>query len=318
MADAAGFTVHDAPEVEPWPGPDMSVLGPLRRPAPNPPLDVLGAAWAGWVRGAADAAACPVDYVLGPLLASASALIGHARWAQATRGWAEPPHLWVGCVGDSGCGKSPGSDALMGQILPEIERRMLGDYPDRLAEWQAAAAAREAQMDAWRAEVKAATKDARPPPLPPAGDPGPEPQAPRLRQSDVTIERVATLLATAAPKGLLIVRDELAGWLAGMNNYNDSGRAFWIESYGGRPYRVERQKYPVPIDVPHLAVAVTGGTQPDRLAELFSQPDDGLMARVPVALAGAGAVPARTGGAGGRVGDLRLRAPQALGNDDGR
>jgi hypothetical protein len=33
----------------------------------------------------------------------------------------------------------------------------------------------------------------------------------------VTVEKVATLLAGAAPKGLLIVRDELAGWLLGMN-----------------------------------------------------------------------------------------------------
>ncbi len=35
---------------------------------------------------------------------------------------------------------------------------------------------------------------------------------------------------------------ELAGWIAGMNSYNDAGRAFWVEAYGGRPYRVERVK----------------------------------------------------------------------------
>src|SRR5438477_9308801 len=81
------------------------------------------------------------------------------------------------------------------------------------------------------------------------------PQAPRLRQSDVTIERVATLLATAAPKGLLIIRDELAGWIEGMTSYNNAGRSFWVEAYGGRPYRVERQKHLEPIDVPRLAVA---------------------------------------------------------------
>jgi len=61
-----------------------------------------------------------------------------------------------------------------------------------------------------------------------------------LRQNDVTVEKVASLLATAAPKGVVVVRDELAGWIAGMNAYNDAGRAFWLEAYGGRPYRVER------------------------------------------------------------------------------
>ena len=107
-----------------------------------------------------------------------------------------------------------------------------------------------------------------------------EPQAPRLRQNDVTIEKVAELLASAAPKGLLVVRDELAGWIAGMNAYHSGGRAFWIEAYGGRPYRVERKAYPHPLSVPRLAVAVYGGTQPDKLARLMRAGDDGLLARM--------------------------------------
>jgi hypothetical protein len=104
------------------------------------------------------------------------------------------------------------------------------------------------------------------------------PQEPRLRQSDVTIEKVASLLATAAPKGLLIVRDELAGWLLGFDAYNPSARAFWNETFGGRFYRVERQKAPA-IKIPRCAVAVSGGTQPEKLATLFHDADDGLLAR---------------------------------------
>jgi hypothetical protein len=96
----------------------------------------------------------------------------------------------------------------------------------------------------------------------------------------VTIERVASLLATTALKGLLIVRDELAGWICGMNAYNDSGRAFWIEAFGGRQYRVERQKNPEPIIVPHLAVAVSGGVQPERLTKILAEADDGLLSRI--------------------------------------
>lgn len=49
---------------------------------------------------------------------------------------------------------------------------------------------------------------------------------------------------------------------------------------GGRPYRVERQKHPVPIEVRRLAVAVMGGTQPERLSEMFQDADDGLLARL--------------------------------------
>ena len=71
------------------------------------------------------------------------------------------------------------------------------------------------------------------------------------------------MLAGAAPKGVLMVRDELAGWLLGMGAYNAGARAFWLESYGGRPYRVDRVKHPEPIAVPHLAVAWWGGVQPE-------------------------------------------------------
>jgi hypothetical protein len=265
---------------EAWGQPDMSVLQLTRRAPPTLPLDVFGPEWARWITEAADAAAAPVDYVALPLLSLASALIGHARWAQATPGWREPPHLWVGVVGDSGSSKSPGADCLMRDVLPEIESQMQGDFPDRVAEWRAVAEIHKAKTEAWEKEVKAAHKLGNPPPMPPAEAMPPEPQAPRLRQSDVTIERVATLLATAAPKGLLINRDELAGWLLGLNNYNDAGRAFWLEAYGGRPYRVERQKNPEPIVIPRLAVSVTGGTQPERLAEMFREADDGLLARM--------------------------------------
>src|SRR5258707_4124806 len=64
-----------------------------------------------------------------------------------------------------------------------------------------------------------------------------------------------------------------------MSAYNPAGRGFWIEAYGGRPYRVERQKHPEPIDIPRLAVAVYGTTQPEKLALLMRGPDDGLFAR---------------------------------------
>jgi len=102
---------------------------------------------------------------------------------------------------------------------------------------------------------------------------------PRLVLSDITIEKVAMLLAHAAPKGVLMHRDELAGWLLGMTAYNDGARAFWIEAYGGRPYRVDRVKHPNPIIVPRLATGWHGGIQPERLAEVMREADDGLLSR---------------------------------------
>src|SRR5215470_7407337 len=174
-----------------------------------------------WSENAAEAAACPPDYVAAPLLAAASALIGHARWAEATPGWIEPPHLWLGAIGDSGTGKSPGADCLMRDVLPEIERRMLADFPDRLREWGARAELARAARERWRRELRGAAECGGP------MLPGPdivaplEPQAPKLKQHDVTIEKLAELLANAAPKER--IRDELAGWIAGTNAHSRGG-----------------------------------------------------------------------------------------------
>ena len=253
----------------------------LHRRAPPPlPLAVFGAELAGWIGDAAEAAATSPDYVAAPLLAGASATIGNARWAQAHPGWQEPPHLWMCSVGDSGGGKSPGADAILRDVLPRIEAAMCADFPDTRREWEAAAAGAKARRGQWEKDVAHAAKLGNAAPLPPADiEEPPEPQPPCLRLNDTSIERVALMLAGGSPKGLLMVRDELAGHLLGMNAYNDGGRAFWIEAYGGRPYRVHRVKLTTPIAVPHLAVSWWGGTQPGRLAELMRGADDGLLAR---------------------------------------
>jgi hypothetical protein len=263
---------------DPWPEPDLSILRRDRPAPPAFPLHAFGPAWSDWISAAAEAAACPPGYVAAPLLASASALIGNARWAEATPGWVEPPHLWVGVLGDSGNGKSPGADCLMRDVLPEIERRMLVDFPDRLRDWGMRRELGKAALERWRRKLRDGKRRDPSPPLPQV-ELGSKPQAPRLRQHDVTVEKVAELLAYAAPKGLLVVRDELAGWIAGMNAYGGGGRAFWIEAYGGRPYRVERKADPNPIGVPRMAISVYGGIQPDKLRRLLSDADDGLLPR---------------------------------------
>jgi hypothetical protein len=275
--NGAGANANDG-----WNEPDMGIPRLRRRPPPAMPIEVFGEVWGRWLLDAASAAAVPVDYVAAPLLASLSALIGNARWAQAWPGWYEPPHLWAVVLGDSGAGKSPAADVLMRDVLPPIERRMVGDFPERLREWQNAVELDKNAKKKWKEDARKAMKDGKtPPPMPKPMAADIAPEKPRLRQHDVTIEQVGALLATAAPKGLLIVRDEIAGWLTGMDAYNPAGRAFWLEAYGGRPYRVERRKHGAePVEIEHLVVAVYGGSQPERLADLAAGPDDGLFSRV--------------------------------------
>jgi hypothetical protein len=278
----AGNGEDVSPGANGWGKPFLEVMRLRRRDPPPLPLEVFGEPWADWIVDAAKAAACPVDYVVAPLLASVSTLIGHARWAQGGPGWSEPPHLWCVAVGDSGDGKSPGADILMRDILPPIERRMIGDYPDRLREWQTASESDKVAHKRWKEELREAQEKRKPlPPMPKPTVSDIAPEMPRLTQHDTTVEQIGVILATAAPKGVMMVRDEVAGWFLGMDAYNPAGRAFWLESWGGRPYRIERRSHGhEPIRIPRLAVALYGGTQPERLSALATGPDDGMFSRI--------------------------------------
>jgi len=100
---------------------------------------------------------------------------------------------------------------------------------------------------------------------------------------DATTEKVARIIGEN-PAGLICFRDELAGLLGGFDKYGGSGgdRAFWIEAYGGRPYRYDRVSLKdEAIDIPFCAVSLLGALQPDRLnSMLLSGDDDGLAARL--------------------------------------
>ena len=217
--------------------------------APRLPLEIFGESWSLWLIEAAASAACPVDFVVATLLATASAAIGNARWPRAWPGWEEPPHLWCASIGNSGQGKSAASDIFFRHIVPAIEECLTKEM-------------------IFKSELCQAVNPQ---------DRSPATEA-RFMESDLTIEKVASLLATSAPKGLLMVRDELSGWLMGMNRFNAGARAFWLEAYGGRPYRVDRLKSERVL-VPNLVVAWHGSIQPDRLSQTVADADDGLLAR---------------------------------------
>src|SRR5438874_4762013 len=93
----------------------------------------------------------------------------------------------------SGSGKSPGADCLMRDVLPEIERRMCADFVDRLWRWRADIEIGKLARERWLKALRDASKRGSSAALPPLGLPPAEPQLPRLRQHDVTIEKVAAL-----------------------------------------------------------------------------------------------------------------------------
>jgi hypothetical protein len=166
--------------------------------------------------------------------------------------------------------------------MRQIERETIEAIrPAREAHGEAVQLSRAHEAD-WQARVKEALKKGEPPPPRPAEAIEPEPiPLPRIVLGDTTPEKLGTLLKDN-PKGVLLNRDEIAGWLGSFGRYSSGGggeRAMWLEAYDGRSYTIDRQKDPEPILIPHLSVAVLGGVQPDRLPLITGGADDGFAAR---------------------------------------
>jgi hypothetical protein len=97
----------------------------------------------------------------------------------------------------------------------------------------------------------------------------------RLIVNDTTPEALAILLAKN-PKGVLVVRDELASWLINLDQDQKAyERGFYLQAFNGNtPYAQERvTRESVTIDP--LILSIVGGIQPSRLNPLLSSREQG-------------------------------------------
>ncbi|MFG1329628.1 DUF3987 domain-containing protein [Xanthobacter autotrophicus] len=266
--------------------PDLSMLGEHRRAPPVFNPDWFGPQLAAWVRATAKATCAPVDYVGTALLALAGGVIGNQRRALAGAKWNEPPILFSALVGFPSAGKSPALGAVMSLVSDE-ETRLDALYRERMAEWETKKVAAEAVRAAYKTACREAMRGdpeltrAVPLSVPEGMEEPAKPFLGRVMVQDATIEKLAHI-AQGNPKGFLSFHDELAGLFASFGRYSGSGgadRTFWLQAYNGRSHIVDRVKADDPIRIPHLAIGIVGGIQPDRAAELITGTDDGLVSR---------------------------------------
>jgi hypothetical protein len=118
------------------------------------------------------------------------------------------------------------------------------------------------------------------------------PEAPTMKRytaNDATVAKLGELLRDN-PNGLILVRDELSGWLADMQSESkQADRAFYLECFNGNgSYTVDRIERGT-IHIPNACVSIIGGIQPSKLASLVrgavsGTSDDGLLQRFQLAV----------------------------------
>jgi hypothetical protein len=249
------------------------------------PTEALPAVLRSLVEQGATSLVCDAAYFALPVLAAIASCIGNTRVISLKEDWTEPMVLWPVVVGESGSLKTPALHKVteplyrwefnanrMFEPLHEDWEKEMEAWNYRNRQYRAAAA----KAAAAQAAGKAAT-----PPLPPPPRPV-EPVQRRWLVSDTTIEKLAELL-TDFPRGLLLIRDELGGWVGSFQRYhrgNDLPQ--WLEAYRAGPWIIDRKTGERrTLMIPRAAVSICGGFTPGAMKVVPGRrgPRDGLWAR---------------------------------------
>jgi len=254
---------------------------PLVEPFVPFPSEVLPEPARSFVQASARAIGCDESFIALPLLAALASAIGNTRRIELKYGWAEPAIVWAAVVGDSGTLKTPAFKAAM-KPARKAQAAAFKEHALAQAAWEADHLRYEAELLAWK---RAAGSDKGQ-----AGDPPEKPAAPIARRyivSDTTIEALAPILL-GNPRGVLLARDELAGWIGAFDRYAKAGKggadaAHWLSMHNAEEVVIDRKTgIPPTIRVPSASVSIAGGIQPGILARALGAEhrENGLAARL--------------------------------------
>lgn len=237
------------------------------------PVQALPQAVRGFIETASAAIGCDTSFVALPLLAAAASAIGTSRRLLVKRNWFVPSILWTVVIGESGTQKSPPLRA----VLKPLQVRQ----HEQLARFAAAMAEYRAAMNTYRQ----ATRKSKPPDGLELVEPS-RPACERCIVNDTTLEGLVPILQDN-PRGVLLARDELVGWIGSFDKYSkgnaSADAAHWLSIYNGESMIIDRKTGDNrTLYVPDASVSICGGIQPGILNRVLSSEhrENGLAARL--------------------------------------
>ncbi|WP_034384878.1 YfjI family protein [Deinococcus sp. YIM 77859] len=247
-------------------------LPPKLPPVPTMPPEMLPPALRGWLVDAAELACVPLEGMAAPAVVGLSGLIGRSVRIdpEGLGDWIVTPNLWGGVVLRPSALKSMQLDRAL-EPLQALENRARDEFRDgeidrelrleslKAQEEQIKKAARtkggSLDLDALR-KLREELREAAP-------------VATRYVVNNVTYEKLGELLGEN-PRGLTMVRDELAGWIDHMSREeNAEARGFFLTSWNGDgSYDFDRIGRGT-VRVDHLCLAVVGMIQPGPMQQFL-------------------------------------------------
>ncbi len=276
-------------------GPPEPIKESLSEVLPCPTL-TLPQELADWIQGNAKQMQITEDYFVASLLVYLGSLIGRKRGLRLRPGtsWIEFANLWGMVVGRPAMMKSPAMKAVLGPLEVLASRAIdeyniaLKQYEEEIESWKIR---NKASEEVYKNDYKKFLKKESQPQKAVKRHPEEMPTKPKKRRyktQDATTQKLGEILLDN-PQGLLLYRDELAGWLISFEkNGREGDRQFFLESWSGKEAfdvdRIERGS----LHIPALCLSIFGSIQPGPLSQYIRSAmqggagDDGFIQRFQV------------------------------------
>lgn len=276
LAAEPQLSSSSAPDNAPNEDPSPAWEDPQPLPSDLPAVPPFNLKWlpdpfVPWITDIAERMQCPPDFVAVGAMVALSAIVGRKIGIRPKRhdDWLVIANLWGCIVGRPGVMKTPALEQplaplrrLAAKAQEEFEDElkqhevdsMLASEGLQVAKKKIASHLKKGEAPAARAEAEAIVK----------GE-AVKPVCRRYETNDPTIEKLGVLLSEN-PNGLLLFRDELAGFLRSLEkDGHESDRAIYLEMWAGTGNftsdRIQRGTIRTP-----AILSLLGGIQPDILA----------------------------------------------------
>ncbi len=287
-----------ASEEHPWP--DRADLPPLLPTAPALPLDMIPEPFQPWLSDVAERMSVQLESVAAPAICGLSMVVGRQIGIKPKRydDWLVIPNLWGMDVDRPGMLKTAREKEGI-KPVKWLADRATKEFEQQSPHIAAKREIHEAQTKNIRDKITKAIKESNLTLLPELEKDlaefllkggGLDLKEPRYFTNDPTVEKLGVLLKEN-PRGMLLYRDELSGWMRSLDKHGREGdREFYLETWeGGGHHTVDRIGRGT-IDTPALCLSVFGGIQPAKLEKLVSDAiqggvgDDGMLQRFQLAV----------------------------------
>jgi hypothetical protein len=238
----------------------------------------------------------PPDFAAVGTVVVAGSLIGRQVGIHPKRqdDWLVVPNLWGAVVGRPSLMKSPALAEIM-KPLSRLVAEAYEEYREAKVAYETDVMVAEATKAAFKDELKRAAKEAarsedrsKLDEIARRSQDTEVPEEPILRRyktEDATVEKISEILLEN-PRGILVHRDELSGWLRTLDKQGREGdRSFYLEAWNGTgSFDVDRIGRGS-LHIPALCLSILGSIQPGPLSAYVYQAtqgekgDDGLLQR---------------------------------------